>query len=257
MAVMPGVRWEPVTGHSGPAMESYTGIVLHCNAAESYDLRGFFQASVDPDQVSSHFQVARDGTIWQYIDTSTQAWCQGLGNADYLSIESEGLATESATAQQVASIARILRWVHETHGIRYLLAERPGDFGFGWHGMGAAAGVDWGHSECPGVRKNQRAAMLAAANPPAPPVPVEELLMKDVIVKVGDGAAAGQYWVREATSGVYMACWTGSPGDTGMFVQAGFLDTSEAHPISGGLHAQLIAASPNKGVGSLGREGTS
>lgn len=170
MARMPGVIWEPVTNHTdGPFREPILGIVLHVNAAESYDLHNFFQASSGAGSVSSHFQVAKDGTVWQYIDTSETAWCQGDGNAQYLSIESEGLADEPATAAQIASIARILQFVHAAHGIPYQLAERPGDRGLGWHGMGAAAGdPNWGHALCPGVRKDQRAAMLAAANPPAP-----------------------------------------------------------------------------------------
>lgn len=165
MARMPGARWEPVTGHSGGPMRSYTGVVLHCNDANSTDLRNFIQASSGKTAVSCHFQVTADGTIYQYLDTSVQSWCQGGGNADYISVESEGKAEAPATPAQVRSIGKILAWCHKTHGIPPQLANRPGDAGLGWHGMGAEfhAVPDWGHSVCPGVRKDQRPAMIAAA----------------------------------------------------------------------------------------------
>lgn len=165
MPVMPGARYEPVTDHDGGRMRSYTGVVLHCNDANSTDLRGFIQASRGEDSVSSHFQVTFDGTIYQYLDTSLQSYCQGGGNADYISVESEGKASAPATPAQVKSVGKILAWVHKTHGVPLQLAEKPGDAGLGWHGMGAKynAVPEWGHALCPGVRKDQRAAMLAAA----------------------------------------------------------------------------------------------
>lgn len=86
--------------------------------------------------------------------------------------------------------------------------------------------------------------------PPKPPTP-EELSMKDVIVKVGSGPSAGQYWAREAGSGQYWSVETGVPGDNGMLIAAGFLDTTAANLISADLHAEWIASSPNKGFGQL------
>lgn len=162
MPVYPHAKWEPISGHTDGPMNSHTGIVLHVNDAQSYDLHDFFN---NPNnEVSSHFQVAKDGTVWQYLDTSVSSWCQGNGNHDYLSIESQGLAGESATDAQVVAIGGILAWVKQVHAIPLKLAERPGDHGFGWHGMGAAHGQPgWGHPSCPGIRKNQRTAMLAAA----------------------------------------------------------------------------------------------
>ena len=162
MARYPGARWEPITGHTNGPMRSYLGVVLHVNDAQSYDLHDFFNNPAN--EVSSHFQVAKDGTVWQYIDTKNTSWCQKDGNWDYLSVESQGLAGELATAAQITAIGGILAWCKATHGIPLQLAEIPGQRGFGWHGMGAAHGYDWGHALCPGVRKNQRTAMLAAAH---------------------------------------------------------------------------------------------
>lgn len=232
MAVMPGARYEPVTGHSDGPMRSYTGIVLHCNAAESEDLHNFFQDSSGATGVSSHFQVDKAGVIWQYIDTSQQAWCQGDGNADYLSIESEGEADELATPEQVASIARILRWANVTHNVTLQLAERPGDRGFGWHGMGAAAGdPNWGHPACPGVRKNQRTEMLTAAQPEG----VEDVAAISILLTPTEGE-----WVLFPNTGAYFHIDT--PADVAALVAAG------ATPGGGGqlseaFHQRLIAAS--------------
>lgn len=161
MAVCPFARWEPVTGHSDGPMRSQTGLVLHVNDADSYDLHDFIQASND---VSSHFQIGKDGVLFQYIDTTQQAWCQGTGNPDYLSVETEGLVSELMTAAQVATLARLVAWVHAVHGMPLALADVPGQRGLGWHGMGAANGQPgWGHPDCPGVRKDQRAQVLTAA----------------------------------------------------------------------------------------------
>ncbi|HKF31526.1 MAG TPA: peptidoglycan recognition family protein [Jatrophihabitantaceae bacterium] len=162
MPVYADAIFKPISGHTNGPMQSYTGVVLHVNDAQSLDLHDFFD---DPKrEVSSHWQVTKDGTIFQYIDTDNTSWCQGDGNDDYLSIESQGLADESATDAQIDAIGGILAWCQETHGIPLQLAEKPGDAGFGWHGMGAAHGHrGWGHPACPGVRRDQRSAMLTAA----------------------------------------------------------------------------------------------
>jgi hypothetical protein len=168
VSIYPGAIWEPVAVAAGRGsngrMHAYTGIVLHCNDAESLDLNNFETDSLSgKDPVTSHFQVLDDGTVYQYVDTAYSAWCQGAGNDTYLSIESEGRADEPATPQQIAAIHGILQWANLTHGIPLQLADAPGHPGFGWHGMGAPS---WGHAECPGVRKDQRPAMLAGVQPP-------------------------------------------------------------------------------------------
>lgn len=161
MPVYPHAIWKPVTGHTNGPMHSYTGVVLHCNDAQSIDLHDWIMSN--PDGMSCHFQVTKAGAVYQYLDTRYSSWCQKDGNNDYLSIESQGLASERATDAQVDAIGRVLAWLHTTHGIPLQLANAPGQRGFGWHGMGAAAGADWGHAACPGVRKDQRPSMLVAA----------------------------------------------------------------------------------------------
>lgn len=215
MGIYPGAIWEPVSvwpghGSNGP-MSAYTGIVLHCNDAESGDLHDYITASLTGDNpVSCHFQVLADGTVYQYIDTSVSSWCQGNGNDTYLSIESQGLATEPATERQVAAVGGILAWTQATHGIPLRLANAPGDPGLGWHGMGAAVG--WGHAVCPGVRRDQRADMLIAASGLAPsgggtPIegddmtPAQEALLTECVqaARLINGLEAGTLQCAPAT----------------------------------------------------------
>ena len=164
MSRYPGAVWRDVGApqhYSNGTMHSHTGIVLHVNDAQSDDLYGWITGD---NGMSCHFQVNKAGKVYQYIDTAYSSWCQKDGNDDYLSIESQGLASELATDAQRNAIAGILAWAKQTHDIPLQLAEIPGQRGFGWHGMGAAHGFDWGHPDCPGVRRDQRSSMLVLAN---------------------------------------------------------------------------------------------
>jgi len=160
MAIFPGAKWEHIPGHTDGLMRSYLGLVLHVNDANSYDLHDYFSR---PDiEVSSHFQVTKDGHVFQYLDTKFQSWCQSNGNKDYLSVETQGFPSERLTDLQVSSLASLYKWLHDTHVIPYQLADKVGERGFAWHGMGGDA---WGgHPGCPGdLRKAQRSHILHLA----------------------------------------------------------------------------------------------
>lgn len=158
MPVYPKAVWRPIQGHTDGPMRSHTGAVLHVNESNG-NLFGWVSGNHD---VSCHFEVYKNGSIEQYLDTAMTSWCQMDGNADYISIETEGFHTEPLTAAQVAAIALLMAWLHVTHDIELELAEKPGDKGFGWHGMGGAA---WGgHTSCPGdQRRAQRHEILVRA----------------------------------------------------------------------------------------------
>ena len=184
MPRFPGAVWRDVGApnrYSNGLMHAQLGVVLHVNDAQSNDLFGWITGDHD---MSCHFQVNKAGKVYQYIDTNFSSWCQKDGNNTYLSIESQGLASESATPAQVDAIGKILAWVHKVHGMPLVLAEVPGQRGFGWHGMGALHGADWGHAACPGVRRDQRASMLAAAH--GVPTPTGGLKMDAEVQKAFD-----------------------------------------------------------------------
>jgi hypothetical protein len=156
MAVYPRARYRPLNQFSNGAMHSYRGVVLHVNDSDGPSLYNWIAGGHD---MSCHFQVAKDGTIEQYIDTANSSWCQADGNNDWLSVETQGFPTEPLTPAQVDAIRGIVSWAHLTHGIPLQLAETPAGTGLGWHGMGGDA---WGgHPGCPGdLRKAQRAEIL-------------------------------------------------------------------------------------------------
>ncbi|MCI3221992.1 N-acetylmuramoyl-L-alanine amidase [Streptomyces sp. NP-1717] len=117
----------------------------------------------NPDsRASSHFGVGRDGRIFQWVDTGDRSWHPSGANALWLSIEHEGRGGDALTSPQLVATARVIRWMHETEGVKLQLADTPAERGIGWHGMGGKA---WGsHPDCPGNPiKAQRPAIIAAA----------------------------------------------------------------------------------------------
>jgi hypothetical protein len=191
MAVYPGAVWRPVSGHTNGPMTSYLGIVLHVNVSNG----NLYNWVAGDHDMSCHMEFYKDGGVEQYLDTVLSSWCQMAGNNSYLSFETEGFPGEPLTAAQVTSLGKAFAWAHEEHGIQFQLAERPGDLGLAWHGMGGAA---WGsHYDCPGdLRKAQRADILAVAKGTAAPPPIatpapapQEEEMAQLLV---DGS--NQYW---------------------------------------------------------------
>lgn len=155
--------WKPVVNFStGPLgkMPVHLGLVLHTQQGNGSPFGWFNNPR---SQASSHFWVGKDGTVEQYVDTDQRAWAQAAGNDSYLSVETEGFVTEPLTTKQTRALADLYSWGMFAYAFPKRLAERPGQMGFGWHGMG---GVAWGnHPGCPGdVRKAQRSAILALVN---------------------------------------------------------------------------------------------
>jgi peptidoglycan hydrolase-like protein with peptidoglycan-binding domain len=160
----PFAAWRPVPHHGG-AMVANHGLILHVQEGNG-GLQGWF--SNPASGASSTFWVGKAGQLEQYTDSDVVAWAQSAGNGTYCSVESEGYASESLTGAQLEALSRLYAWGHATHGWPNALAERPGERGLGWHGMGGAA---WGgHLGCPGEsRKRSRSAILAVAFGGSPP----------------------------------------------------------------------------------------
>lgn len=161
MARYPGAVWKPLPRNFNPgARTAQLGLILHVQAGNG-ELSGWF--SNPSAQASSTFWVGKDGTVVQYMEAGTdKSWAQAGGNALYDSVETEGQPTEKLTDAQVAALANLVRWEHDTYGMPYTVISTPGARGFGWHGMGGAA---WGgHTGCPGdLRRAQMPQILALA----------------------------------------------------------------------------------------------
>lgn len=115
-------------------------------------------------QLSAHFGIGKDGTIYQWVDTGDIAYHAAAANDHSVGVEHEGDSGQTLTAPQLASSARLFAWVHQQHpGVPFRLASDPvNGAGLAWHGMG---GVTWGnHPYCPGVPiRMQLPALLAGA----------------------------------------------------------------------------------------------
>lgn len=167
----PAAEWKPVPSHSG-AMTEDLGLIEHVTTNHS-DPYGFFRSP--GNEASSTVWVRKDGHVEQYVEFGTKAWAQAAGNATYNSVETDGTPEEPLTPEQVEAVAHLYAWGHVHRGWKLQIAEKPGEPGYGWHGMGGEA---WGgHVHCPGdIRKAQRQDILdraielldAGHQPPAP-----------------------------------------------------------------------------------------
>src|SRR5215211_202343 len=118
MAIMPGAVWRPIpVSASRPRRRRGRGVCFHVAVSEATSLFNFFSAA----DVDSHFYVARNGVIEQYVDTDLVAYAQLEGNPTLISVESQGGVTtpdrEPWTTAQLTSLAAIARWAHVTEGI--------------------------------------------------------------------------------------------------------------------------------------------
>jgi hypothetical protein len=145
-------------------MSAHLGLILHVQVGNG----SIFNEANNPGaQASYTWWCAKDGTLEQYVDPNLTAWAQAAGNSTYNSVGTEGYPSEPLTAAQCQKIADLYRWGHDTFGWPYVLAENPGEPGFGWHGMGDSNGHSgWGgHPSCPGdIRKGQRQHILDLAH---------------------------------------------------------------------------------------------
>ena len=99
---------------------------------------------------SSHFGVAKDGTIWQFVDTEHQAFAQRAGAPSWISVENCGIIGHPLTDAQIESVGNILAWLHMTYpSIPVRLAKNIGDHGLAFHSIDPSWTRD---NRCPGKK---------------------------------------------------------------------------------------------------------
>lgn len=136
MARMPGTTWKPITVNYTSRKTAKRRVILHVAESESTSIHGWFNNPAA--RSSSHFYVARDGSIEQYVDTDHVSWASGEGNSDSISVETQGRSAGPWTPEQCAALARIIKWANETHGIplRLMASSKSTETGIGWHRLG-------------------------------------------------------------------------------------------------------------------------
>ena len=131
MAVCPfAVHKLIAPGSNDPRIKPRAGI-LHVADMIGPSLYDFFAHR--SGGIESHFYVRLDGTVEQYRDTDFQADANLDANDFAVSIETEGRGAGEWTAAQLASIKRLLLWLHDEHGIPLRKIQHWDGSGFGYH----------------------------------------------------------------------------------------------------------------------------
>jgi hypothetical protein len=143
VALYPGAVWRPLDASFLPRryMTAHNRVNLHVAVSESRSLFGAFNRRAAP---SSHFYVAKDGSVEQYVDTDWQAEADLDGNDATISVETAGGVRDAQgepwTIAQVEALAKLFAWAVKTHGIARQIATdaRPGasSRGLSWHRLG-------------------------------------------------------------------------------------------------------------------------
>ena len=143
------------------------GLIMHTQVGNNPGTVKEFNDQTIRPRKSAHFCIAQDGSVVQMGSVlGWESWAQADGNARYYSAEfaDHGDPANPLTQDQINAGAQLLELLSRDTVGRFplQLCERPGDEGFGWHGMG---GQSFGnHPDCPGkVRKPQRADIIERA----------------------------------------------------------------------------------------------
>lgn len=163
--------WRPLDANFSTGGIWVQGLVLHVMEGTLEGSDSWFRRTlVPPDTGSSaHFGLAKDGRLWQWVDTGNRAWAQADGNDAYVSVELEGYVGDTPTPAQISALVRLTQWMHDHHGMPFALANKPGDRGLGYHSMG---GVAWGNHPCPGpaIVAARQSILIAAQGKGTPPM---------------------------------------------------------------------------------------
>ena len=184
MATYPHAVQKRISRNHGGVRKSTRAVVLHVDAGGAQSLFGWFNNP--KSSASSHFYVRYDGVVEQYLDTALTAWTQRDGNGSCIGIETQGKGDGEWTPAQAASLAALVRWLCDTHGIEKvdMVTSRRAARGIGMHRYGidpwrASGGEVWGGRgkicpgpdrvrQFPGVVHSVATGSGVPATPPAP-----------------------------------------------------------------------------------------
>lgn len=195
MTLCPFATQEPISTNTGGSMGDIYGLVVHVQEGAG-DLHGWFDNPASG--VSAHFWVSTAGQLVQYVPVGTVAWAQADGNANYVSVETEGFDQALLTPEQVATVGRLFAWLRATYPTIPADTCDHGGRGLTTHAHYPSGVPDpaWGGHPCPGnLRSSQLPDILAAAAGPTPAPNGANMLIRDTVT--------GGYWVADSTGAVY------------------------------------------------------
>lgn len=198
MALYSGATQRPIApGANDPAIIP-CGVILHTDAGNSKSLFGYF--STKSGGIESHFHIPKEGKPEQYRDTEREADANLKANSfirngkryGFISVETQGYATDEWNPHQLEEIKKILLWAHVTHGIPLRRCPAWNEDGIGYHIMFGSPGP-WTPEakECPGPKRVAQFNsvllpwMKTAVSAAAPPTITPEVLdmnLDDVVI---------------------------------------------------------------------------
>lgn len=149
MLKYPGATWRPsIINH--PLRLATWGVCIHWTVGrEAGDI-----TVLDGPTVDCQIYVAKDGDIYQFLDMNSASWTAlYTANHNAVHIETEGRG-EAWTSAQLASIAKVCRWLSDTYMIPIVHVNPAKVYPNGtmpppsdWHGF-------FGHADLEGIQGN-------------------------------------------------------------------------------------------------------
>ncbi|MCX8521163.1 MAG: 1,6-anhydro-N-acetylmuramyl-L-alanine amidase AmpD [Rhodoferax sp.] len=120
MVVLHSISLPPGT-YGGRCVHQLFTNTLDCNAHPSFK-------QIEGLQVSAHFYIQRDGTLWQFVSCDSRAWHAGLShylgrnncNDFSIGIELEGLEGNAFEPLQYASLLKLLAALAERYPLAHI-----------------------------------------------------------------------------------------------------------------------------------------
>lgn len=134
LAVDPKQKVTPLDDRNiGGPLNKVRGLAMHTAGAGNgtrspfqmveYGMVGTWNKNVEKFRASSHFGIAGDGTLVQFIPTSLKAWTQGdPGDHYWVSVEVDNGGTAPMYDAQLRMSKRLFAWVRRQHHVEPKLA---------------------------------------------------------------------------------------------------------------------------------------
>lgn len=158
MALYPKAKWLPVVGLQNDPVIIPIGVILHVDGGNAGSLYNYFNGP--SGGIESTLFVNKKRVWEQFRDTTREADAQAAGNSwvagdgkryGFNSIETQGIASEPWTPEQMEELAEFLAWHHKTHGTPLRVCRNPKDSGVGYHRLFPGWNPD--NHECPGDKR--------------------------------------------------------------------------------------------------------
>jgi hypothetical protein len=224
MALYPGANQRPIApGVNDPAITP-CGVILHTDAGNSKSLYGYFKDK--SGGIESHFHIPKEGKPEQYRDTSREAdanlkansFMRGGKRYGFISVETQGYATDEWNPHQLDEIRKILLWAHTVHGIPLHRCPAWNEDGVGYHTMWGSPGP-WTPvaKDCPGKKRIKQFETVivpwmkntsSGGSTPTPPVEVPEVVTDADIQKIVSTLLATKVGESSVADCLAKARWT-------------------------------------------------